>query len=41
MTAVVGPGYLGFLAALGPKVINARVETFMQLETAILEQVQN
>ena len=30
-----------FLAAQGPDVLNARVETFMQYETSLLGQVQN
>ena len=31
-TAAVGPEYVEFLAAQGPDVLNARVETFMQYE---------
>ena len=41
LTAAVGPEYVEFLAAQGPDVLNARVETFMQYETALLMQVQN
>ena len=40
LTEAVGPEYVEFLAAQGPDVINARVETFMQYETALLGQVQ-
>ena len=40
-TAAVGPEYVEFLAAQGPDVLNAHVETFMQYETALLWQVQN
>ena len=36
LTAAVGPKYVEFLAAKGPDVLNARVETFMQYETALL-----
>ena len=39
LTAAVGPEYVEFLAEQGPDVLNARVETFMQYETALLEQV--
>ena len=41
LTAAVGPEYLEFLAAQGLDVLNARVETFIQYETALLGQVQN
>ena len=41
LTAAVGPEYVEFLAAQGPDVLNARVETFKQYETALLGQVQN
>ena len=37
----MGPEYVEFLAAQGPDVLNARVETFMQYETVLLRQVQN
>ena len=39
LTAAVGPEYVEFLAAQGPDVLNARVETFMQCETAFIEKV--
>ena len=41
LTAAVGPEYVDFLAAQGHDVLNARIETFMQYETALLWQVQN
>ena len=41
LTAAVGPEYVEFLAAQGPDVLNARVEAFMQYETALMGQVQN
>ena len=41
LTAAVGPEYVEFLAAQGPDVLDARVETFMQYEAALLVQVQN
>ena len=41
LTAAVGPDRVEFLAAQGPDVLNARVETFIQYETALLGQVQN
>ena len=41
MTAAVCPEYVEFLAAQGSDALNARVETFMQYETALLGQVQN
>ena len=34
LTAAVGPDYVDILAAQGPDVLNARVETFMQYETS-------
>ena len=40
LTAAVGLGYVKFLAAQGPDVLNARVETFIQNERALLGQVQ-
>ena len=40
LTAAVGSKY-EFWAAQGPDVLNERVETFMQYETALLGQVQN
>ena len=39
VTAAVCPEYVEFLAAQDPDVLNARVETFMQYETAIVGQV--
>ena len=36
LTASVGPEYVEFLAAQGPDVLNARAETFLQYETALL-----
>ena len=41
LTAAVDPEYVEFLAAQGPDVLNARVETFMQYETALLGQIPN
>lgn len=41
LTAAVGLEYVEFLVAQGPDVLNARVEAFMQYETALLGQVQN
>ena len=35
LTTAVVPGYVEFLAAQRPDVLNARVETFMQYETAL------
>ena len=40
LTAALGPKYIEFLAAQGPDVLNARVDTFMQYETTFVEQVQ-
>ena len=42
LTAAVGPAFVEifFLAAQFPDMINARVETFMQYETALFEKVQ-
>ena len=39
LTAAVGPVYVEFLATQGPDGLNARVEAFMQYETALLGQV--
>ena len=39
LIATVGSEYVEFLAAQGPDVLNSRVETFMQYETALLGQV--
>ena len=41
LTAAVCPEYVEFLAAQGPDVLNARVETFKQYETALVGQGQN
>ena len=41
LIATIDPEYVEFLAAQGPDVLNARVETFVQYETALLGQVQN
>ena len=41
LIATIDPENVEFLAAQGPDVLNARVETFMQYETALLGQVQN
>ena len=41
LTAAVGPAYVDLLAAQGPDVLNTRVETFMQYETALVGKVQN
>ena len=41
LIAAVGPEYVVFLAAQGPGVRNARVETFMQYQSSLLGQVQN
>ena len=41
LTAALVPEYVDFLAAQGPHVLNARVETTMQYETALLGQFQN
>ena len=41
LSAAVGPEYVDFLAAQDPDVLHARVEIFMQYETALLGQVQN
>ena len=38
-TAALGPEYAEFLSAQGPGVLNARVETFTQYESALLEEV--
>ena len=37
----MGPGYVEFLAAQGPDLLNARVETFTQYGTAFVRQIQN
>ena len=39
LTTAVGPEYVKFLAPQGPDVLNARVETFIQYESALLGQV--
>ena len=41
LTASVGPEYVEFLAAQGPDVLNARVESSMQYETALEGKAQN
>ena len=41
LTAALDPEYVEFLAAQGSDVLNARVETFMKYETALLGQVKN
>ena len=41
LTVALGPEYVEFLAAQCPDVLHARVETFMQYETALLGQVQS
>ena len=41
LTAAVVPKYVEFLAAQVPDVLNARVDTFIQYETALVGQVQN
>ena len=40
-TASEGPEYVEFLFAHRPDVLNARVDIFIQYETALLGQVQN
>ena len=41
LTAAAGPEYVKFLAAQDTFVLNARGETFMQYETALLGHIQN
>ena len=41
LTAAVGREYVAFLASQGPDVLNARVETFIQYETALVGQPQS
>uniref|UniRef100_A0AAV1T1N7 Retrotransposon gag domain-containing protein n=1 Tax=Peronospora matthiolae TaxID=2874970 RepID=A0AAV1T1N7_9STRA len=41
LTASLGPEYVEFLVSQGPEVLNARVESFMQYEAALLGQVQD
>ena len=40
LTAAVDPAYVNFQAAQDPHVLNARIETYMQYETVLLEQVK-
>lgn len=41
LTAAVGPEYVKFLVSQGPDVLNARLEGFMQYDTALVGQVQD
>ena len=41
LIAAVGPEYVECLAAQGPDVINACVETYMKYETTLIGQVRN
>ena len=41
LTAFVGPEYVECLAAQGPDVLNARVETFMNYGKALSGQIYN